>query len=199
MKTFRKTGLMAIAVFTAVSLASCGGGDNEDEPGTGGNITATLNGTAMNLSYAYWYIDKTSSTSSPDNVNMVMEFYSYNPTDPSSAQFPISYISVDYEVPASTSSISSKTIPSGSYHIYVAKDVSTTGSGWQAESIDGQTSNSPLVITRNGSETSVIIDHAEVAADDKPTNGDKPTTDISKTLALSYSGSIPMLPAEFRP
>lgn len=194
MKTFRKIGLMAIAVFTAISLASCGDDDDEeDEPGTGSNITATLNGSAMNLSHVYWYIDKESSTSSPDNVNMVIEFYSYNPTNPSSAQFPISYISVDYEVPASTSSISSKTIPSGKYHIYVAKDVSMTSSGWQAESIDGQTSNSPLVITRNGSETSVRIDHAEVVA------GDNPSTDITKTLALSYSGSIPMLPAEFRP
>ncbi len=195
MKTFRKISMMAIAMFTAISLASCGDDDDEeDEPGnSNGSISATLNGSAMNLSHAYWYIDKESSTSSPDNVNMVIEFYSYNPTDPASTQFPISYISVDYEVPASTSSISSKTIPSGNYHIYVAKDVSMTSSGWQAESIDGQTSNSPLVITRNGSETSVRIDHAEVVA------GDNPSADITKTLVLSYSGEIPMLPAEFRP
>ena len=195
MKTFRKIGLIAIAMFTVLSLASCGDDDDdENEPDNGNsNISATLNGTAMNLSHVYWYIDKTSTTSNPDNVNMVIEFYSYNPTDPATAQFPISYISVDYEVPASTSSISSKTIPSGDYHIYVAKDVSMTSSGWQAESIDGQTSNSPLVITRNGSETSVRIDHAEVVA------GDKPSSDISRTLVLSYSGNIPMLPAEFRP
>lgn len=188
MNTFRKFGLSVMAVLATLSLSSCSDDDDKDENGGGsGNITATLDGASLGLSTVYWYIDSESSTSSTSNNIMAIEFYSYDPTNLKSFPNSISYLSVNYEIPATQTSIESATIESGDYHIYVAKDVTMNSEGWQGETDYRATTNSPLVITRDGNNITVSVANAEIS-----------DWDTSKTLKLSYSGTIPMLPEQFQ-
>lgn len=181
---FKKLSLSAILALIIVGLGtvtmtSC---SKDDEPsggsnGTGGNSTAiTIDGQSLNLSYVYWWAD---------NGDMHIEFYSFDPTG---TQYPnsISYLSIDYSIPNDQSEIVSTTLPSGSYSIYVAKNVTMNSDGWQAQTRWNDSSNSPLVIEKSGNNVKITIEKATVS-----------NYTESVPLSINFSGTIKKLPSEY--
>lgn len=181
MKTFRKIGLTVIAVLACMCATSCGDDDDDDESGnSNGSVSATVDGSAFKLSNVYWWIDN-------DNHDMHIEFYSYNPTDPSSFPGYANIMTIDYEVPANVNSLQATTLESGQYHIYLVQNITMSDGGWQGETMYNSTSNSQCIITGSGSNFTIKIDHATVSDESE-----------TKTVKLNFSGKISELPEYLR-
>lgn len=190
MRTLRKLGLhLFITIIASLSFASCS--DDDDDKDNGGNkASATIGSENLPLSYAYWYFDENSSGNNADNKNLVIEFYSIDITKMSASNFPssINFMSIDYDVPASQSEPLAATVESGDYHVYLAKDVTMNSEGWQGETAWRATSNSPVVITKNGNTFTVNIASAEIYGENNQ----------MKELKFSYTGPISYLPEKYR-
>lgn len=185
MKTLRKIGLLTALVMVFAALSSCGD-DKDDEPEMGGgagsggdtpSASITLGGKPFDLGHCYyWYA----------NGEMHIEFYNFDVTG---GVFPnsINFLSIDYEVSSSQTSVQSVTLSSESYRLYLVNGLTQSSAGWQGETFWRDSSNSPLVIEKNGDKYSISIERATVASD----------TD-ERVLSLKYSGKINKLPEMFQ-
>lgn len=157
-------------------VTSC---SKDDEPDGGNGATSSafnLGGQPLKLSYAYWWANA---------GDMHIEFYSYDPTG---NKFPnsMSYLSIDYSIPSNQTEIESVTLPSGSYSIYVAKDVTMSSEGWQGQTKWNDSTNSPLIIEKDGKNVKITVENATIS-------------DYSESLPLTinFNSSIKKLPEKY--
>ena len=161
------------AVFVAlfcIGFVACSSDDDGDDNGSNGSGkgsgTMKVKGREFSVDYGYFAIDAEAYN---NHKEVYMNFCSWdyvsgylNPTSVKSYPTTIHDLSITYDVDAAQTGIESVTIPGGSYHLYVATDVSENSEGWQAETKDGETSNSPLVIKKDGNTVTVTIEKANI-------------------------------------
>lgn len=182
MKTFRKIGLALIAIAATLSIFSC---SKDDEPNDGGNgngsSAVTVDGQSVAMSHVFWYIDDHSSAS--EGYHYVhIEFYSYDPTNPSMVS-KVNFLSIDYEVPKSQTTIKDITLDGGDYDCYLAFGVTMNDLGWQGQTWKNETENTPFTIKMDGNKVSIKIDRVTVY-----------DNDTHKTISVNYNGPIKELP-----
>ena len=190
MRTLRKLGLhLFITIIASLSFASCS--DDDDKDNNGGNkASATIGGESLPLSYAYWYFDENTYGDKAGNKNMIIEFYSVDITKMSASNFPssINSLSIDYDVPSSQNELLPTTVDSRDYHLYLAQNVTLDDEGWQGETKWRATSNSPVVIKKEGNTFTITISSAEIYGDNNQ----------MKELKFSYTGPISYLPEKYQ-
>lgn len=181
MKSITKLGVLVVSLFLALSAVSCSD-DDDDASGNGkGNnaISVTLDGKSVKFSNVYWYRYE---------GEVYVEFYSYDPTNIKSMPNSINFLSISFDAADESNELPSVTVPSGEYHIYVAKNVTMNSDGWQGETIWRDTSNSPLIIKKEGNTYHISVEKATVGDDVTDTN-----------ISISYNGKVPLLPSKYRP
>lgn len=178
MKTLRQIGLLVAMLMIAFFANSCSDDDDSKGNGSSGSTTVTIDGKPVSLSHVYWWAY---------DDEMHIEFYSFDIT---SGKFPgsMNLMSIDYDIPSTQSAIEDVTLESGLYHIYLAKNVTMENEGWQGETDSRDTSNSPLIIKKNGNKISVYIEQATVGTDYHADN---------VNLHVEYNGTIKKLPSEY--
>lgn len=179
MKTFRKIGVALMAVFACVCMASCGG----DGPGAGSSAQSgvTLDGKKLDVPYVFWYTEGDGS--------MHVEFYNFNYAKPSSYPGKVTAFSIDYDVPAGTTTLEPITLSSNEYSMYLVLNGTASDEGWQGETKWRDSSNGDCVITKNGSKYSIKIDHATIY--DIYYQAD------AKSISINYNGAVNKMPEEY--
>lgn len=168
-------GLMAMIV----PFNSC---SNDDEPDGGkkGEATVTIDGESINLKYAYYTVYE---------GYVMIQFSSY---DLMSGKTPESstHVLIDYPVSKSQTDIENTTVASDVYTFSIEEHRGSEESGNSVfyDTRYNDTSNSDLVVEKNGKNIKLSIDHITLV---KTTPTGKPLGEISGSFY--YNGSIKKL------
>lgn len=167
--------MLVVLLSLVLSVASCSK-DDDNSSSSSGSVSVKLKGETVKFSNVYWH---------SEGGEIFIEFYSY---DLNSNSWPksINYLGINYAVSGTPTGVSSVTLPSGDYHIYIAKNVTMDSEGWQGETLYQDTSNSPLIIQKNGNKYQISVEKATVG-NDNTTAG----------LSINYNGTINKLPARY--
>lgn len=154
--------------------------DDEPDGANKGEATVTIDGESINFKYAYYVVYE---------GNVMIQFSSY---DLMSGNIPESgtHVLIDYPVSKSQTDIENTTVASGLYNFTIEEHNGSeeTGNSIFYDSRYNDTSNSDLVVEKNGKNIKLSIDHITLV---KTNNTGHTLGEISGSFY--YNGSIKKL------